>query len=399
MPLPAARTTAPPRMSTSPPGAGRAPQTAVLPDRSHQRWPRKRIVHVSLGTNVGGMEKLLVEFARFTDRERFEVVFISLEEPGTVALELESLRCPVYALGKGPGLRPGVVFRLARLLRALRPSVVHTHNTAAFLYGASAARLARVPRLIHTRHGQRYGASRRETLLFRLFSRLADRMISVSEDGLRRTLADGIGAARAGVIWNGVDLSRFSYTGPQATGPAISVSRLSPEKDLATLIRAMRYALDLLGPQSPGFALEIVGDGSERPQLERLSRDLGLGTAIRFHGTRGDVAALLADASMFVLPSLTEGISLTLLEAMARGLPVVATGVGGNPEVVVPGVTGLLVPVRDPAALAIAMVHVYQRPELGQQMGLRGRQRVEREFSVQTMIRQYEAQYVAVAPS
>jgi glycosyltransferase involved in cell wall biosynthesis len=172
------------------------------------------------------------------------------------------------------------------------------------------------------------------------------------------------------------------------------VARLSPEKDVATLIHAVRHALRLLGPEQAAFTLEIVGDGASRPQLESLSRNLGLGDTIRFLGERSDVASLLAHASMFVLPSLTEGISLTLLEAMARGLPVVATRVGGNPEVVVDGVTGFLVPVRDPAALAAAMVRIHQCPTLAAEMGLRGRRRVEQEFSVQKMIREYEQQYV-----
>lgn len=358
---------------------------------------RTRVVHVSLGTNVGGMEKLLVEFARFTDRERFDLAFISLQERGTLASEIESLLWPVYSLDKPPGLRPGLVLKLARRLRALRPSVVHTHNTTAFLYGALAARLARVPRLLHTRHGQRYQASRRETWVFRLLSRLAYRMISVSQDACQRTIADGVRADRACVIRNGVDLSRFSFAGPNPSGPAVLVARLSPEKDVATLVHAVKRALELLGPQQTTFTLEIIGGGADRAELESWSCELGLGDRIHFLGERSDVPARLAGASMFVLPSLTEGISLTLLEAMARGLPVVATRVGGNPEVVVDGVTGTLVPARDPAALAAAMVRIFQNPALGKEMGRCGRQRVEQEFSVQEMVRKYEQQYDADA--
>ncbi len=207
-------------------------------------------------------------------------------------------------------------------------------------------------------------------------------------------MPEGIDAARTCLIRNGVDLARFPYAGPTATGPAVLVARLSPEKDVATLIYAVKVILHHLAPKDPAFALEIAGDGATRSQLETLSQSLGLGDTVRFLGERNDIPTLLANASMFILPSLTEGISLTLLEAMARGLPVVATRVGGNPEVVVDGNTGFLVPAQDPEALAEAMLHIHQHPKLGRQMGLRGRQRVEQEFSVQGMIRDYEQQYV-----
>jgi sugar transferase (PEP-CTERM/EpsH1 system associated) len=359
---------------------------------------RSRVVHVSLGTDVGGMEKMLVDFARFVDRKRFELAFVSLQKQGKLAAEIENLQWPVYALGKPPGLRPGLVVTLARRLRRLRADVVHTHNTAAFLYGVMASSLARVPRIIHTRHGQRFDASRRETFAFRMLSKLTYRMVSVSEDGRQLTVSEGVNTGRACLIRNGVDLGRFPYAGPNEKGPAVLVARLSPEKDVATLIHAMKHVSQLLRAQHPALDLEIVGDGATRPQLESLSQSLGLGSTIRFLGERNDIPGLLGNASMFVLPSLTEGISLTLLEAMARGLPVVATEVGGNPEVVENGKTGFLVPAQDPQALAQAMSRIHRDPKLGREMGICGRSRVEAKFSVQRMVREYEGHYVDGAP-
>jgi sugar transferase (PEP-CTERM/EpsH1 system associated) len=356
--------------------------------------PRKRIVHLSLGTNIGGMEKLLVEFARFADRERFELVFISLQEKGKLSADLEELQWPVYAFDKTPGFKPGLVLKLARHLRKLRPSILHTHNTAALFYGAMAGTLARVPRIIHTRHGQRYKDSNRQTWFFRVLGKLAYRVVSVSEDGRSLSLKEGIGADRTRVIHNGVDLSRFPYEGPNAKGPAVLVARLSPEKDVGTLIQAVKHVTDTLGPQH-GFMLDIAGDGRIRPQLETMSESLGLSQTIRFLGERNDIPQRLANASMFVLPSITEGISLTLLEAMARGLPVVATRVGGNPEVVVHGKTGLLVPAQSPQELAAAISRLYQDSSMGKNMGLLGRQRVEKQFSIHKMIQQYEQMYVS----
>jgi Glycosyltransferase Family 4 len=140
------------------------------------------VAHVALGLNVGGMEKLLVEFARCADRERFELGFVSLGARGSLAADIEACGWQVTALNEPPGLRASLVFRLARLFRRRNVDVVHTHNTKALLYGGPAARLAGIRGLVHTRHGQRYQARGRTTTLFRLASRLADCVVCVSRD-------------------------------------------------------------------------------------------------------------------------------------------------------------------------------------------------------------------------
>ena len=162
---------------------------------------------------------------------------------------------------------------------------------------------------------------------------------------------------------------------------------------MATLIRAVGIANDKIGSEDRLLELDIVGDGAERATLQTLAQSLGLSNVIHFHGFRSDIPELLAGASLFVLPSVTEGISLTLLEAMARGLPVVACRVGGNPEVVIDESTGLLVPAGQPQSLAGALLRLHRDPRLAEQFGRRGRQRVEREFCVQEMIRRYERLY------
>lgn len=372
-----------------------APARAKASRATSEVQSKSRVVHISLGMNIGGMEKLLVQFARLADRQQFELAFISLQSRGKLAPEIEDLNWPVYALDKPTGLRPGVLLKLVRRLRKLRPDVVHTHNTAAFLYGTTAAKLAGVPRVIHTRHGQRFGASARETAIFRFLSRFAHRVISVSEDGCRLTIAEGVADARAGWIHNGVDLDQFPYSGPDPDGPAVIVARLSAEKDVATLVRAMHHIeQQRIEASDRGLRLRIIGDGAMRQQLQSLAESLEVESAIEFLGERDDVPRLLARASMFVLPSLTEGISLTLLEAMAGGLPVVATAVGGNPEVVVDGRTGWLVPSQDPPAMAEAMLRIQRNRQRAIEMGRLGRERVEAQFSVQRMVEQYERQYL-----
>ncbi|QEG02192.1 Alpha-D-kanosaminyltransferase [Stieleria maiorica] len=353
----------------------------------------RHVVHISLGTQVGGMEKLLVEFARFTDRSRYRLSFVSLQRRGELAAEIESHRWPVIAMNKAEGLKPALVGRLAKTLRRMVPDVVHTHNTAAYVYGVAAARLAGVPRVIHTRHGQRFESSRRQTTLFRGLSRWVDRVVSVSSDGARLSVDEGIAADKTVTIFNGVDLDRFAMVHQRPRGRAVVVARLSPEKDVASLIHAIRVAKQ----NGRRLELDIIGDGSERPHLESLTQSFHLCDQIRFHGIRDDIPVVLAQASMFVLPSVTEGISLTLLEAMATGLPVVACDVGGNPEVVADGRTGILVPPRDPAALAGAIRRLDEDRDLARRFGSEGRARVESKFCVRKMVHAYQQLYSAEA--
>jgi glycosyltransferase involved in cell wall biosynthesis len=353
---------------------------------------RLRVAHVTQGLDVGGQEKLLVEFARHADRARFELAFVSLGDRGPLAADLEALGWPVVALGRPAGLRPGIVLQLAGLFRRGHVDVVHTHDNRPLLYGAPAARLARVPCVVHTKHyGDVAHITRRQSRVAALASRLTDRFVCVSQDSARRALAQGVPARRVLALWNGIDLTRFDYRGPAPDGPVVAVARLSLEKDIETLLRAIALA----APDAPTLRLEVAGNGPCLPALQSLAAELALGERVRFLGEVHDVPALLARASLFVLSSRTEGVSLTLLEAMARGLPVVATRVGGNPEVVAEDETGLLVPPRDPAALAAALLHLLRDPDAGRRMGRAGRRRVEEHFEIRRMVAGYEALYLA----
>ena len=350
---------------------------------------RSRVAHIVLQLDTGGMERLLVEFARHADRSRFDLRFVSLTTRGRVADEIEALGWPVECLKIRSGLRPGLVWRLSTLFKAWGTDVVHAHNTKPLLYAAPAARLAHVPRMIYTRHGQRHGASRKETWLYRLAAKFVDGVACVSRDGAERSIREGINPDKVVTVWNGIDTSRFSYTGPRAKGPVVMVGRLSPEKDVETLLKAAAIAV----ANEPDIRFEIAGDGQCMADLKESARTLGVDHVVTFLGNVRDVAGLLQRASLSTLSSVTEGISLTLLEAMSRGLPVVATRVGGNPEVVAEGETGLLVPSRDPALLAEAILAVWRNPEMGAEMGLAGRRRVEAHFDVRQMVAKYEQLY------
>jgi glycosyltransferase involved in cell wall biosynthesis len=350
---------------------------------------RLRVVHLTLGLDMGGQEQLLLEFARHADRAHFALHFVSLSTRGALADDLEALGWPVTALAVPPGLRPGLVLRLAGLFRRWQTDVVHTHDDRPLIYGAPAARLAAVSRVLHTRHGQAFWIKRRQTALVRVAAALADLFVCVSEDSARLTVRHGVAARRVVTIRNGIDLARFAYAGPAAGGPAVTVARLSPEKGIDHLVRAAA----LVVRQDPSFRLLVAGGGACLAALQELAGALGVGEQVRFLGQVRDIPGLLASAGLFVLPSLSEGVSLTLLEAMARGLPVVTTRVGGNPEVVAEGETGLLVPAQDPATLAAAILELRRDPERGRRMGLAGRERVERHFDVRRMVVAYEALY------
>jgi glycosyltransferase involved in cell wall biosynthesis len=349
-----------------------------------------RVVHVTGCLEVGGQEKLLVEFARHADRRHFALQFVSLEQRGALARDLEAEGWPVTALDVPPGFWPGLVLRLARLFRRLRADAVHTHNERPLIYAAPAARLARVRRVVHTRHGRGLGVSRRQALLANLAARWADHYVCVSDDCARLTVAQGLPERRVETLRNGIDTRHFAFTGPKPDGPAVVVARLSPEKDVATLLDAAAQVVR----EQPDFRLAVAGDGPCMAELRQRASELGLGDRVQFLGMVRDVAGLLAGARLYVLSSVSEGVSLTLLEAMARGLPVVATRVGGTPEVVADGETGLLVPPREPAALATALARVGRDADLARRLGAAGRRRAERHFDVRRVVADYERMYV-----
>ncbi len=357
-------------------------QTASAPK------PPLRVCHVSLTLKTGGLERLLADIARLHDAQSCTPEFVAIRDVGRFAEEIRNTGCTVHTLQSAGRL--GQIRQMVHLFRTGRFDVVHTHNTYPHLYASIAARLAGIPVVVNTRHGQRAGHGWKSRTQFRWASHLVDRIIAVSDDAARLCVeADGVNRRKVTRIWNGIDLSDFSYSGPSTAPVAISVARLSAEKDFPTLLHAMAQAVR----EVPDLHLKLVGDGPEREKLERLTRELGISSCVEFLGERRDVPDQLVQAGFFVSSSLTEGISLTLLEAMAVGLPVVATAVGGNSEIVVDGVTGSLVPAGDSDALATAMVETCRTNNRWPALGKAGRERVAEHFDVRRMVSDYEALY------
>jgi sugar transferase (PEP-CTERM/EpsH1 system associated) len=365
-----------------------------LVDGMIENGGRIPVVHLVSSLNVGGLEMVVLHLARNCNRDRFAIRVLCLQEKGKLApafedigIHVESLDCPELPKGR-------TLSRVARRLRQLKPRILHTHNMNPHFFGAVAACAVGVPVLIHTKHGRNYPDRRVAVLKNWFLSFLTDRVVTVSADAANVVRQiERVPAQKTAVIRNGIDISQFRSTDRRSKGSgkeAIHIGRLNISKDQATLLRAARLVADA----DCGFRLTIVGDGPERESLFALKRELGLENHIRFLGERHDVNELLADADFFVLSSIEEGIPLTVLEAMAAGLPVIATRVGGNAEVVIPGKTGLLVEPRTPHELADAILAVLQDPERSRTMGLAGRNRVEQEFDVKNVTASYESLYL-----
>ena len=351
------------------------------------------VVHLVIALNVGGLEQVVIDLARRTDRTRFRVTIVCIRELGIHTDRVESLGIPVVSLHCGNrGLR-AILPRLVRTLYPLRPDILHTHNPHPHLVGSLAAMVTWIPMVINTKHGRNTPEVWSSVVANRIASFLSTAVVAVSSDAARvATEIERVPRSKVKTIHNGIDLQKFPY--PQRTRRsgsirAIHIARLNFIKDQKTLLESVRLVVDRV----PDFRLTMVGDGPMREELHALREALQLGGHVDFLGERKDVAALLANADIFVLSSLQEGLSLTLLEAMASGLAVVATDVGGNREVVIPGTTGLLVPAQSPEDLARAIMELVHHPEMAREMGLSGRLRVEKYFSLDVMVKQYEALY------
>lgn len=359
------------------------------------------IVQCVNSLDVGGVEQLALTLARRFQHDSFRALICCMEERGQLAEQAERDGISVHALqmqhrGKWRGFR-----ELCRLLREHRPVVIHTHNFKPFYYGTLTRMLGVADAHVHTRHGA-FTKTHRAHGRYRWLRRWADALVTVSEDGRHKlSRQSGLPVEKIGVVPNGVDTNLFCPAAdraairrelglPIACPALVTAARFSPEKDLGTLLRAFARVKQAV----PAAELWLLGDGAERSHLETLAQELGLTDATRFLGARADVAKFLQAADLFALSSLSEGLSIALLEAIASGLPVVATDVGGNREIVNPPEAGSLVPSRDFAALANECVRLLQDRETRQRLSQAARARALRQFSLERMLQEYEKLYL-----
>ena len=354
------------------------------------------IAHVLTSLHVGGGERLTLDLATGQGAAGHQMVVVSLEQPpdGPLARAFAERNLPVERVAKRPGFDPTLVFRLAALLRRRKVDVVHLHNRLPLIYGAPAGRLAGAV-VVLTRHGPRTGG-RKERWLLRGAGRLLHAFVAVSPElAVLERERGTCTAEKISVIENGIDVVRFegaaarrlaarAALGIPADAWAIgSAGRFAPEKDYPFLVRA---AAPLLGEKA---RLVIVGDGTEMPAVKAEVAARGVAPFVALPGMRDDVADLLAALDVFVLSSRMEGLPLVVLEAMAAGLPVVATAVGGLPKLIADGETGFLVPHGDEAALRNRLAMLRESPETARAVAERGRARARERYSRDRMVQRY----------
>jgi sugar transferase (PEP-CTERM/EpsH1 system associated) len=379
-------------------GPTSAPTLPALEAAPQRHAPK--VVHVVLSLQPGGLERLVCDLSLSTSRSGNDVLVCCLDVDGKLSASLRRAGIGVHVVKRRPGLDALLVLRLARFFRRERVGVVHTHGLDPMLYAGWAARLAGVPVRIHTQHDTMLEAADwRRRLKFRIAARAFHKIVAVSARTHDIVSAHHHAAEQVMTIANGIDERRFAATAPQGGLPVLpgesrdlvigTVARLAPEKGLNRLIDAFA----IVRQTRPRVRLMIVGDGPERGQLEAQVDRLGIRPAVSFLGYRDNVEHVVRQFDLFVLSSLTEGIPLALLEAMAAGIPPVATAVGGVPEVVVDAESGLLVPPGDPRALLHAIVDLLDHPEKRATLGTNAAARIRDKFSLSRMAADYRKLY------
>jgi glycosyltransferase involved in cell wall biosynthesis len=358
------------------------------------------IVYIIGQLDVGGTERQLLTLIEHHDRSRFRPAVVCLSNPAPLARLLQELDCPTYILDRAKHGRIKTLIRVYQIIHSIQPDIVH-----AFGYASRAAipvaKLAQVPSSIVS---IRTNPRRLMTLLDRYIIGAADLVLSNTRFAISSLHSARVAdSARCWVIHNGLDIQSFDHSlncsltdsvpenagGCQNGNIICTVATLRPVKCLEVLLEA--YAIVL--SQIPKSQLWIVGDGPLREALEQQASDLGIKSNAVFWGMRSDVPSILKRATVGVLPSRVEGLSNAVIEYMAAKLPVVATNVGGNPELVIHGETGLLIPPNNSQVLGETLIRLLSNSGLAAYYGQAGRQRVEEYFSVERMIQETESVY------
>jgi glycosyltransferase involved in cell wall biosynthesis len=334
----------------------------------------------------------------------FEVRLFCLDEPGQWASELRAQRIPVECLWRQPGLDLAMSVKLARALRRCGAQIVHAHQSTPWIYAALSRLLYARPRLLLEEHGRFFPELDRplRRLVNRLLiRRLTHRFVAVSEDVRRRLEQyEGLKGTRIEVIYNGVRSEaplaesaraalRQELGFPSDALIVGTAGRFDPIKNLPLLVRSLATAR---ARDARIYGL-LIGDGAELPSIRALIGELGLADSVRLTGYRADARLLVQCMDLFVLSSFSEGTSMALLEAMAAGLPVVVTAVGGNPEVVCAGETGWVVPSEAADALTAALLEAVKDSQLRRCLGSAARRRFEERFTLDKMISSYRQLY------
>ncbi len=358
----------------------------------------KTCIHVIHSLEYGGAQRDLYYYAKFHDRDKYRMEVVSFYPGGDMLPEIEALGPKVQVLGTRSA-DPRSITRLVKIFSEQKADIVHFHNSLPVFSGVPAAILARVPAKLMTEHSIYYpgkaGGNLSTSMYFNLRRRL-DMVIACSEE-VRESHQPELDTARTVTIVNGVDIDHFkSSTEIQGSDPGTfhigSIGSLTIQKGYSNLVQAVK----LLSDRDVPAKLTFIGDGPLREELEQQATESGIIDRVVFAGTTSDVMQVLPSFDVVAGSSLREGLPLSVLEAMAAGLPVVTTDVGGNKEAIINGSTGILVPAGDPSALAEALETLWKDTEKRVAMGKAGRSRVEEHFSAQNMVTATEKIYESI---
>jgi glycosyltransferase involved in cell wall biosynthesis len=366
--------------------------------------------------DVGGLEKVVVSLINHLDRDRFNPHLICLDGAGKMSVDVHLPPENRLVLEKKAGVRVpllGVTIDHSRLrairrfVRVRRIDVLHAHNIGPLIQAGVATRLIpmrRRPRIVYSDHNQLFSMDTGRTRRARWYLKLADEVVAVSQD-LQRTLTERLAAPpeRVRVLYNGVDGARFALTDRGKIRRELGIGDsefvigsavvLSEHKGMDYLLNAVPTVL----AQTPAARFVIAGDGPARATLEEKARSLGLGDRVLFIGHRADIPDVVSAFDVYVLPSLTEGLPLALLEALAIGSPIVCTRVGGNPEIVEDGVNGYLVPPRDSPALADRILRLSADPAFRAAVRERNVKKFSERFTLRTMVEAHARMFSELA--
>lgn len=365
--------------------------------------PSIKIAHIVPSFGVGGMENGIVNLINTMDAEKFSFCLFSFLDQSASVARITNDRVYIEVIPKKDGNDWRLPLRLAHRLKEHNVDIVHSHCWGTYIEALLASKVARIPVITHGEHGTDHLDKRRRIIAYKIGAKITDQMLTVSQDLCDRFVRQyHISPHRVKSIMNGVNCQKFQPSDDvrQAWQSELAldddhvvigtVGRLSFEKDYQTLLEAFA----LVVKQSPKARLLLIGDGPDRGKLLVLTEQLNLSGSVKFLGMRSDVPALLNALDIFVLSSISEGIPNTILEAMCVGLPVVSTKVGGVPEIVQDGITGLLSRSRDPQSLANALTKLVVSSSLRRKMGDAGKAIVRERFSLESMVKAYEENYV-----
>lgn len=363
-----------------------------------------KIAFISYLLDIGGLETLILELCRkLISSEKFLPIVCTFQNNGKLQKEFEEADIPIFITEKKFGTDWTLPLRLARIFKEQKVDIVHTHNSSTWLYGGVAAKLCRLP-LLHTEHTPPDYHERRWIIIEQMLAMITQQITAVSKGVADFLIGEGkISAEKIKVLYNGVDIKKYAegadvkFPHEESSIQEIdmvvgNISRLTPIKDHATLL----YAFKEVVQRAPRAKLLIVGDGPLKNELLCLRDKLGIKDKVEFLGFQRDIPQLLKLFNIFAfssIPSIKEGLSMSVLEAMASGLPVVSTGIKGTAEAVIDGETGFIVPPREPKIMADAIYRLLLNREEAKRMGESGLERVKRYFSFEKMMSEYESIY------